>query len=86
MIYSAIGTNAFRTGNRLNAAIFDSVMIGVTKRLMSNNGEIDKVKLKMQYDWLLAQPDYLSFVESTTSSENSVKGRIEKSIQAFNDI
>lgn len=86
LIHSSIGSNAFRTGNRLNAAIFDAVMVGVTKRLMSNKGDIDKAKLKTQYEWLLTQVDFLSFVESSTSSESSVKGRIEKSIQAFKEI
>jgi uncharacterized protein with ParB-like and HNH nuclease domain len=86
LINASIGQNAFRTGNRLNAAIFDAVMIGITKRLENSTSPIDRVKLKEQYDWLLVQEDFLSFVESSTSSESSVKGRIEKSILAFKDI
>lgn len=87
LIQSSIGNNTFRTGNRLNAAIFDAVMIGITKkRLEKDTVVIDKEKLKEQYDWLLTQADFLTYVESSTSSESSVKGRIEKSIQAFKDI
>jgi len=86
LIHSSIGNSAFRTGNRLNAAIFDAVMIGITMRLEKDSITIDKPKLKQKYYWLLQQEDFLTFVESSTSSESSVKGRIEKSIQAFNDI
>ncbi|MCD4759751.1 DUF262 domain-containing protein [archaeon] len=85
IIYSSIGERAFRTGNRLNAAIFDSIMIGVAKRLEKDE-TIDLEKLKAKYEWLLHQEDFLSFVESSTSSESSVKGRINKSIETFKDI
>lgn len=84
-IYSAIGEKAFRTGNRLNAAIFDSIMIGIAKRL-ENDNNINLEKLKDRYNWLLQQEDFRSFIESSTSSESSVKGRINKSIETFKDI
>ncbi|MEL1242789.1 DUF262 domain-containing protein [Flavobacterium sp. DGU11] len=85
-IYSALGSNAFRIGNRLNAAIFDSVMIGVAKRLVNNSSPIDSSRLKEEYDTLILQPAFLSYVQSGTSSEASVKGRISMSIEAFNSI
>jgi len=85
IIYSAIGEKAFRTGNRLNAAIFDSIMIGIAKRL-EKDSDIDTVELKEKYEWLLQQDDFRSFVESSTSSESSVKGRINKSIETFKDL
>ena len=85
VIYEAIGEKAFRTGTRMNAAIYDSVMVGVAKRLQ-DKPEIDLNKLLQQYEWLLEQSDFKSFVESSTSSENSVKGRINKSIEAFKNI
>ncbi|WP_286760607.1 DUF262 domain-containing protein [Salegentibacter sp. UBA1130] len=84
-IHDALGENAFRTGNRMNAAIYDSVMIGVAKRLQ-DNPDPDIELLEQQYNWLLEQEDYKAFIESGTSSESSVKGRISKSIEAFNSI
>lgn len=84
-IHQAIGDKAFRTGSRMNAAIFDSVMVGVASRLQDNpNPDLDQLAEK--YTWLLAQGDYKSYVESGTSSESSVKGRIVKSVEAFKDI
>ena len=84
-IHEALGDNAFRTGNRMNAAIFDSVMIGVAARLQTNpNPNLDQ--LSKQYNWLITQEDYKDFIESATSSESSVKGRINKSIESFKNI
>lgn len=84
-IYLAIGDKAFRTGTRLNAAIFDSIMIGISSRLKDNSNP-DLELLKTQYNWLLEQEDFRIYVESGTSSETSVKGRITKSIEAFKNI
>jgi uncharacterized protein with ParB-like and HNH nuclease domain len=84
-IHEAIGDKAFRTGSRMNVAIFDSVLIGIAYRLQDNPTP-DIEKLREQYEWLLEQEDYRGFVESGTSSESSVKGRITKSIEAFNQV
>lgn len=84
-IHESIGDKAFRIGNRLNAAIFDSVMIGIAKRILVNPNP-DKISFKSQYGFLLQDEEYLTFVESGTSSESSVKGRINKSIAAFNEV
>lgn len=85
IVYEAIGDKAFRTGNRMNVAIFDSVLIGIAYHLQDNPNP-DLERLKEQYEWLLNQEDYREYVESGTSSETSVKGRITKSIEAFNQI
>lgn len=84
-IFAAVGEKAFRSGSRINAAIFDSVMIGVA-RLLAQNATPDLAELKRRYDALLSDPEYLEFVDSRTSSQTSVRGRIEKSIEAFNNI
>lgn len=85
IIFEAIGDRAFRSGSRINAAIFDSVMIGVAKALGQNpNPNINE--LKNRYQVLIADSDYLEFVDSRTSSQSSVLGRIRKSIEVFNGI
>ena len=85
-VYDSIGKNSFRIGNRLNAAIFDSVMVGVAKRLILTQRPIDKDKLKTEYENLLVNELFLSYVQSGTSNESSVKGRINLSIEAFKNI
>ena len=82
LIVNTIGKGAFRLGTKLNAAIFDSVMIGVCRRL-SDNKNIDKEKLKRQYNALIKNEEYLSFVEKSTSGEKSVRGRISMATDYF---
>ena len=86
IIFSALGNDAFRTGHRLNAAVFDSVMIGVAKRIATSSSDIDIPKLRDQYEELRRNEDYSIFVSSSTSSESSVKGRIDLSIELFKNI
>ena len=77
---AALGRNAFRYGKRLNAAVFDSVMIALSLRL--ENGEtISADDFKVRYDALLQDDDYKSYVEKSTSSEKSVAGRIYRAIE-----
>ncbi|RPI16029.1 MAG: DUF262 domain-containing protein [Ignavibacteriae bacterium] len=76
---------AFRRGGGINAAIFDSVMIGITKRLI----KVDKIntnKFKQQYEKLMYNDTYISMSKVGTSDEVSVKGRIEQSIEIFSKI
>ncbi len=78
-IYDNIGENAFRLSKNLNAAVYDSVMIGVANRL-SSDVDTDTRKFKDRYTELLENADYRKYVESNTASETSVKGRIMKLI------
>lgn len=80
--YKIAGANAFRFGQNINAAIFDSVMIGLTIYAESSS-EIDYTHLKHAYKALLADNEYRSFVESSTASQPSVIGRIKKAISFF---
>jgi hypothetical protein len=84
-IHRAVGNHAFRIGNRINAAVYDSVMIGVAKRLNIAPAPAPEA-IAQQYEWLLAQEDYRTFVESSTASESAVSGRIQKSIEAFKTV
>lgn len=84
-VYSTIGENAFRLSKNLNAAVYDSVMIGVANR-MRDKGSIDPDQFRKSYRQLLENNEYRKFVESNTSSEASVKGRIGMAIEAFYEI
>lgn len=84
-IVDSIGGNAFKTSNQLNAAIFDSVMIGVAERMKTNHTP-NPEHFKLQYESLLADPEYKQYVESTTSGTVAVNGRINKAIEFFSTI
>lgn len=85
IVYDNIGVNAFRLAKNLNAAVFDSVMIGVANRLR-NTEDVDGEKFKEKYNSLLENAEYRKFVESNTASEASLKGRIAIAIDAFKEI
>jgi hypothetical protein len=81
-INKLLGTKAFRRKTALNAAIFDSVMVGIARRLQ--NGEIkDGVQLQKKHEELLNNQDYIIVTEQATSNEENVRRRIELATEAF---
>lgn len=76
----ALGKNAFRYGKRLNAAVFDSVMIALSLRL-ENGDKLLKSDFRSRYEQLLQDEDYKSYVLKSTSGEKSVMGRISRAIE-----
>lgn len=84
LAFSIAGTNAFRIGQNINAAIFDSIMIGLSEYAMTH-AEPDINVLAKKYESLLKDKEYLSFVESATAYQPSVIGRINKAICYFSE-
>lgn len=80
-----LGKKAFRMERGLVAAVFDSIMIGVAKRLSKGPIKDEKEFIK-KYEKLIQNEDYLNFVQSGTSDKSIVGGRIELSSNIFNDI
>lgn len=85
LIHSALGTHAFRPNKLLNAAVLDSVMVGIAIRL-SKGDKPDPSAVKAAYDKLLSQPEYLKTCERSTADVENVKARIKASIEAFSVI
>lgn len=84
-VRDAKGDRVFRIATALNAAVFDSVMTGVAKRL--TRGEIeDSEELAAAYDGLLQDTDYLAAVERATADEDSVKTRLKMAQDAFTEV
>jgi uncharacterized protein with ParB-like and HNH nuclease domain len=85
VIWQSIGKKAFRPISTINAAVFDSVMVGLASRI--NKGTIkDYEKVKTTYDELLADPDYSRLVSQSTSDESNVESRLNKAIEKFDAI
>ncbi len=71
----ALGDKAFRIGPSLNAAIYDSVMVGLAKRLAV--GPIaDKNILEATYTSLLRNGEFEAAYVRATSDDESVKTRL----------
>lgn len=85
VVYDNIGESTFRLSKNLNAAVYDSVMIGLSYRL-KNDVQINGERFKEKYYSLINNQEYRKFVESNTATETSLKGRIELAIEAFQEI
>jgi len=85
VIDEVFSSRAFRPERALNAAVFDSVMVGIARRLES--GEIKNYKaLESTYENLLKESEYISLVKTATSDETNVKSRLEEATNAFREV
>lgn len=81
----SIGDKAFRPERALNAAVFDSVMFGLSKRLQ-RQPEPNLSAFKEAYDKLLSDEVYLESVSRSTSDENNVSRRLEIASKQFSNL
>ena len=82
MIHKVIGKSSFKPKNVLNAAIFDAVMYGVSKR-MSKSKITNESMLLDAYNSLLNNDELKVFIETATANEENVKGRLKVAVEAF---
>lgn len=73
---------AFRLVRALNAAVFDSVMVGVAKRIAEGIPLHDQ-ETRTAYNNLLANSSYRQACEQSTAREENVKTRRNLAIEAF---
>ncbi len=85
LIWENLGSSAFRPEGSLNAAVFDSVMVGVARRIQ-DHPITDHQSLQVAYSQLLEDKDYKVAISQATSNEDRVDTRISKAIKAFSDI
>ena len=82
-ILEGLGTKAFRPQRAVNAAVVDSLMTGVARRIIAR-GEVRNLKgLKARYDQLMSDKDYIAATETGTAQEANVKTRIGKAEEVF---
>jgi hypothetical protein len=80
--HECLGDTAFKPERALNAAVFDSVMVGLAARLAK--GPIKECRdLKKKYRALLKDPQFVDAYERSTSNEEKVRLRIEMATEAF---
>jgi uncharacterized protein with ParB-like and HNH nuclease domain len=85
VIWQSIGKKAFRPISTINAAAFDSIMVGLARRI--NKGSVENYeKVKAAYDELLADPEYSKLISQSTSDESNVASRLNKAIEKFDGI
>ena len=74
--WEALGRRAFRRALALNAAVFDSMFVGLARRI-SEYGPPNTGRIADVYMDLLEDEEYLSAVVQSTAEETSVSRRIE---------
>ena len=80
-----IGRNAFRPKGPVNAAVVDSLMTGIAKRI--GQGEIaDYEGLQQRYKKLMSNGEYIAAIETGTSQEANVGTRMTLAISAFANV
>jgi hypothetical protein len=85
LIHNSIGPKAFRPVRPLNAAVLDSVMVGVMRRLALTGLE-DKEAAASAYQTLIERREYLAVTTSSTAAEESVSTRLAMATDTFASI
>lgn len=81
-VATALGTTAFRPVRAINAAVFDAVMVGLSRRLAINT-PLDPERLRSAYTDLLADAEFESAYGKSTSDEEQVRKRIRVATEHF---
>jgi hypothetical protein len=82
LAHASLGEKAFRVGASLNAAIFDSVMVGIASRL--RRGTVSKPKeLQLKYAKLIGDQEYVAAYIRATSDDESVRNRLKIATESF---
>jgi hypothetical protein len=80
--FSALGDRAFKPARVINAAVFDGVMVGIARRLA--RGPIaDLAALRVAYEALLLNPEFIAVSQRATADEESVARRLHLATDAF---
>lgn len=82
-IRNYIGEDAFKPRRNINAAVLDSVMIGVSRRLQK--GSITH-SIRGAYEKLLANQGFIDATGVATADTDTVKRRIKLATEAFDTI
>ena len=81
---TALGNRAFRLERAaLNAAIFDSMSVGMARRIASSGDPPDPEHTISTHRSLLEDTDYLEAISRSTADERSVSIRMAKAVERF---
>jgi hypothetical protein len=81
-VNEVLGVKAFRIGGRINAALFDSIMIGIAKRFEQGNFST-KEKFISAYDKLIQDSSFTTLAKEGTADEATVRNRIRIATEQF---
>lgn len=80
----SLGRRAFRLGRQVNAAILESVFVGVMARLSQDDwANVPLANWQAAYESLISDDDYLQAVTKATANEESVATRLRLAREKF---
>jgi len=82
VVMRAIGLRSFRPKHAINAAVLDSVMVGIASRLSAGPITAED-RIRHVYDTLLANPAYQEATTRSTADEENVRTRLRLAKDAF---
>ncbi len=82
-ILDAVGPRAFRLGTQVNAAILESVFVGVMEQIARDPDFVREFDVSAAYESLLKDDVYIDAVTKATANEESVKARLAAARGAF---
>jgi hypothetical protein len=82
LVRTSVGEKAFRLGRPLNAAVYDSVMVGIAERL--DKGQVmDETSVLAAYTGLLADDNYVQACSRATADRERVSTRMRLAVAKF---
>jgi len=85
IVFKSIGKNTFKPRRALNAAVFDSIMVGIARRLERHKIS-DLGLLRERYGTLLKNETFMASTESRTADNEQVSKRLAFAVEAFADV
>ena len=82
----ALGRGIFRPERALNAAVFDSMSVGLARKIDSSGCPPRPEETKLAYQELLQDADYIESVSRSTADEQSVTRRMKRAAECFSAI
>ncbi|WP_341314361.1 DUF262 domain-containing protein [Paraburkholderia sp. IMGN_8] len=81
-VYKSVGAHAFRPERALNAAVFDSVMVGLARRIR-DKGDADPAAVANAYGLLLSDAGFRAAMSIATSDSANVGTRLRLATEKF---
>jgi uncharacterized protein with ParB-like and HNH nuclease domain len=85
LVFTSLGKTAFKPRGNLNAAVFDSVMVALTKRIQKRPIK-NITNILTKYNELISNKAFMAFVDAATADAENVKGRIEIASKKFEEV
>jgi uncharacterized protein with ParB-like and HNH nuclease domain len=85
IIYKSIGLKAFRPERGINAAVYDSVMVGLARRIKLGK-ELEYEAVNNVYQDLISNDEYLKAISQSTSDDRNVEFRLNLVSDKFSQI